>query len=117
MNDEVKNQAKEILAIIADAKKYTEVKDFHSLFMDAESIISTLAYLIGPLRDQEQKYRLLVVELKSTGESVSGAEAIAKASDEYKEFKKLEDVYELAQEQIMLLKKFKSDLELEYKHS
>lgn len=117
MNQEALEEAKIVLSLIAKSKNYSEVKDFNSLFLDAESIISSLAYLIGPLRDQEQEYRSLIVKFTDQGDSHAKAEAKAKASDEYKFFKKLEDVYELAKEQVMILKKFKGDLEAEYKRS
>lgn len=117
MDKEVKHTAQDLLSIIVKSKKYTELNDFHSLFMDAESIVSGLAFLIGPLREQEQRYRMLLVKHMNDGDSHAKAEAKAKASPEYMAFRKIEDVVELAKEQIMLLKKFKGDLELEYKRS
>lgn len=117
MDKDTKDTAREILSFVAKGKKYTELKDFHTLFMDAESIISALAYLVGPKSNLEHQYRMLKVKYMDEGRSHAESEARAKASEVYKEFRKIESVCEIAIEQIQLLKKFKGDLELEYKRS
>ena len=76
--------------------------------MSAETIVSCLSFLIAPIADLEQKYRILA--LPTEDESNAGAEARAKASDEYKEWRKYSALYDLGHEQIMLLKKFREDL-------
>jgi hypothetical protein len=117
MDKELHKSATDILAIIANSSRFSENRDFHELFLDAESLISGMAFLIGPVRDLEQKYRQEIVGYMSEGDSHAKAETKAKAGDTYKQYRKLEDVVELAKEQVMLLKKFKGDLETEYKHA
>lgn len=65
-----------------------------------------MATLIGPLMDAETAYRQKIKAYMQDGASNAKAEAYAKAEEEYKTWKKIEHVYELAKEQIMLIKKF-----------
>ena len=109
--NEIDTIAKELVAEIAHAKTITTTTDIADVFMSAEQIIGTLAYLIGPIQDMEQEYRKLA--LKRDEESQSQADARAKASDEYKRWKKFERLYDLAHEQVMMLKKFKDDIAME----
>ncbi len=96
---------------IARASQLTSDVDLNEIFLSAETIVSCLSYLISPIADMEQKYRLLAIP--GADESNAAAEAIAKASNEYKEWKKYSALYELGHEQIMLLKKFREDLSKE----
>lgn len=106
MNPEAEETAKIILAEVARAKGWSEPRNPHDLFLSAETIISALAYLVGPTMAAEQTHRRKVQTYIDRGMSVSGAEAKAKSEDEYYTWKKLERACELGQEQIMLLKKF-----------
>lgn len=112
--EEANKQAKEMLQVIAKSQDYSQVKDYHQIFMDAEAIISIMAYLTGELSNREQKYRELIIKFEDEGRSHASAEARAKASDEYREWKKLERAYKLGYEQIMLLKKFQGNLGIEH---
>lgn len=105
---------KDMLAVIIRGKDYSKIKDMNTLFWDAESIISTMAYLIKPLMDSEQTYRKLSVAYMEAGDSHAKAEAKAKCSDEYNDYKKNQMVYDLANEQVMLIKKFGTELKMEY---
>ncbi len=96
---------------IAKAQKITSDTDIHTVFLSAELIIGCLSYLISPIADMEQKYRQLAIP--NPQQSNAAAEAIAKASNEYKEWRKYAALYELGHEQIMLLKKFREDLQRE----
>lgn len=119
MKKETELTTKTMLAQIAMARDYSQIRDYTSLFADAENIISAMAYLVGPLMDAEQAYRQKVVE-NMKDESVGShakAEALAKAGEEYKEYRKLQYAYDLGQEQIMLIKRFSDKLELEYKRT
>mgnify|MGYP001604973145 CR=1 FL=1 len=109
--EDIKNASKELVNEIAKANQITSDTDVHEVFLSAERIISWLAYLISPIADMEQEYRIKAIPTEK--QSNANAEAIAKASDEYKKWRKYTALYELAQEQIMLLKKFKENLELE----
>jgi hypothetical protein len=57
------------------------------------------------------------VKYLNDGMSAAAAETHAKATDEYVQWKKLEGVYDLGHEQIMLLKRFGPLLEEEYKRT
>ena len=72
------------------------------------------AYLLGPMLDAEQAYRMKRQSHINDGMT---AEAHAKASNEYIYWRKLEGVYGLGEQQIQLLKKFGPLLEAEYKRS
>lgn len=98
---------------VAKSQKITSDVDLHTIFLSAEMIISCLSYLISPIADKEQKYRQLIVARMVDGDSHASAESKAKASDEYKEWRKYAALYDLGHEQIMLLKKFREDLQIE----
>lgn len=115
MTPEVKENLVAILTEIANAKNFTTNTDIGTVFMSAEAIISTLAYLIGPIAEMEQTYRRLSVPKEN--ESVAMADVKAKASDEYKEWKKARETIELAHAHIQVLKRFKEDLTKEYERS
>lgn len=110
MNYEYKETAKFLLTEIAKAGDLIK-NDMNGIFMSAESIISSLAYLITPLAELEQAYRREATPIQD--ESQARAEARAKAGDIYKEWRKLDNLIELSKEQIMLLKKFRDDLAME----
>lgn len=99
---------------IGKAQELTSDVDLHTVFLSAETIISCLSYLISPIAEMEQKYRAMVVgEMSKPDTSVAKAEAVSKASDEYKNWRKHLMLYELGHEQVLLLKKFRDDLSKE----
>lgn len=110
---ETKELAVELRNEIARAKQLTTNSDVHEIFISAENIISTLSFLISPIADMEMAYRKKIVEYMLE-DSHAKAEAKAKASEEYKEWRKFTALYDLAHEQLMLLKKFREDLQKEY---
>jgi hypothetical protein len=110
-----KNTARFLITEIGKAEDLISKNDMSGIFMSAESIISSLAYLITPLAELEQKYRIEAIT--KDDESQAKAEARAKAGDTYKEWRKLDNLMELAKEQIMLLKKFRDDLAMEKQRS
>ena len=112
MNEETNKLTTALRDTIGRARSYSGV-DVHEVFLDAESIISALAYLISPKMELETRYRTKIVEYMANGDSAAKAEAKAKAGTEYSEWRKLEQLYDLGNEQIMLLKKFKDGLEME----
>jgi len=114
MND-YKETAKFLLSEIASAKNLISNSDMNGVFMSAENLISSLAYLITPLAELEQAYRKEAMTIES--ESQAKAEARAKASDTYKEWRKLDNLINLSHEQVMLLKKFRDDLAMEKQRS
>lgn len=114
---DVTETAKIVLAEVARAKQFTQSQNIGAIFLSSETIISGLAYLLGAKLEAEQAYRIKRVKCINDGMSAAAAETHAKASDEYKAWRKLEGVYELGHEQIMLLKRFGPLLEAEYKRS
>ena len=106
-----------LVTVLTGAKDYSEIKDFHGLFADLEAIVSALALLIDPQMRLEQAYRELVVKYMDDGDSHAKAEAKARASEEYRKWKKLELTCKLADEQIKALKKFESSLAMEWQRS
>ena len=117
MNDELKTNIKTLLGIIRTGKDFTKAKDFNSLFLEAENIISWQAYLIGPMFDIEHRYRLIVSGLVEAGESNAKADTLAKARQEYVDWQKIRAVYELGTEQLLLIKKFSDKLEMEQRNT
>lgn len=107
-----KETAKFLLSEIASAKNLISNSDMNGVFMSAENLISSLAYLITPLAELEQAYRKEAMT-QDDKESQVKAEARAKASDTYKEWRKLDNLINLSHEQVMLLKKFRDDLAME----
>ena len=112
MNEEVENQAKEVLALVAKAPDYTDVSISEAFFY-ADSINSALAFLVGPKRKLEQAHNLNILRYIDNGDSKAAAEIRAKTKQAYLDWKRIEDVCDLAHEKILLLKKFKEDLEIE----
>lgn len=117
MKDNVTQAAKDILVTIAESKNFSTTTDIQQIFENAETIIGLLAFLTGPIVDAESDYRQLIVRFEDEGKSNASAEARAKASEEYKIWRKLESVRDLATEQIQLLKKFQGDLGKEWQRS
>lgn len=117
MNEDIKKQAKFVLEEIANARRYSESTAPHDLFLSCEAIISSLAFLIGPLMDLETAYRQKVRTYMLADHSHAKAEALAKADQEYQDWRKLQYAYDLANQQIMLLKKFSDKLQQEFKRS
>lgn len=113
MNEETKQVCRDLVNEIGKAQSLTNNFDLNEVFLSVENIISSLAYLIKPKADLEQLYRLEAMPREE--ESQAKAEARAKTTDSYKDWRKLVDIYELAHEQIMILKKFKEDIALEKK--
>lgn len=115
MNPEVLETAKRLVLEIGRAKELSDTNNVNEIFLSAEFIIASLAYLISPLTQLETSYRELIVKYMDLEDSHAKAEAKAKASKEYQEWNKLKMLMELANSQIMILKKFRSNLEVEYK--
>lgn len=102
--------------MIGKARTISDTTDFNEVFTSAENIIGTLSYLITPLVELERAYRMKVVEFM-TEDSATKAEAKGKASEEYATFKKLQMLYDLGGEQVLILKRFSTKLESEYARS
>jgi hypothetical protein len=116
MNDVIET-AKVVLGEVARAKQFTETRQIGEIFLSAETIISGLAYLLAAKVEAEQDYRIKRMKFINDGMTAAAAESHAKASDEYVQWRKLEGVYDLGEQQIQLLKKFGPLLEDEYKRT
>lgn len=99
---------------IYSAKRYTEARNPHDLFIDAENIIGNMAYVSGIMLEFEHEYMKLKNGYCEGGDSVARADTKAQASDVYLNYRKMKSLYELGNEQVLLLKKFQSVIEMEY---
>lgn len=99
---------------IYSAKRYTEARNPHDLFIDLENIIGNLAYVSGIMLEYEAEYRKIKLAETEKGNSVAKAETVAKASDAYFTFLKIKALYDLGLEQIKAIKKFSTVIEMEY---
>lgn len=117
MNTDTESCAKRLLALIAETRDYNSPALPSKLLEDATNIMGELVYLVGPLMDLETAYRDEVKLLMESDTSVAKAETMAKAGVNYKEWKKVQMVYELGEESIRLLKKFASLAQEEYKNT
>lgn len=124
MNQETKEVAKNLRDALGRLKvtqdrlnkgAFKKTPTVYEQFADAEFIIGTLSFLLSPKMQLEHEYRKLIVSFMAEGDSHAKAEARAKAEDVYLDWKKLEALYELAHEQIMLLKRFKDELDNEFR--
>ena len=116
MIPDVETTCKEILAEIRSIS-FSTPSSVNELFFSAERLRGHLAYLGGPKLDAEQLYRQKILYHIEDGMSVAKAEAYAKAGKKYKDWKKIEMVFNSAESQILLLKKFKEDLAMEFNQS
>jgi len=96
---------------------YRDVVNHTHIFNAAQKIIAFQSFLIGPISDLEQSYRRIVTSCIADGMSNAASDAHAKASDDYKAWRKIERVYSLADEQIKLLKKFSDKMSTDYQNS
>lgn len=117
MKEETETIAKNALQMLTLAKKHESIPDADLAYQDAEKIIAYQAYLTGELSNLEQKYREAIVTNMQNGDSHAAAEAKAKATDEFKNWQKVKNIYELLGEQIKILKKFQGNLEKEYEQN
>ena len=110
------NETRDVCVLIRDELKmdFSRPQSLHVIFTSAETLIAALASLTSPLIELESAYHNDVRGYIEDGKSATAAEALAKAGEAYKDWKKVKMIYELAQEQIMLLKKFHSAIEDEY---
>lgn len=112
-NEETKKLAVQVREIIKGASDYSQV-DPHQVFIDMEALISALASLTSPMLEAEQAYRRIKVKYIELGKSAAEADARARASDEYLWWRKLQAIYNLAEEQIKICKKWSMSIEAEY---
>ena len=124
MKERVKKEIEKILKMIQEARKYTEPFHPAKLFELCEKILAYQAWLIQPFLEAETAYRQKIVDFKNeeilekekiTKRSNVEAESMAKTTEEYRDYKYINYVYELMTEQILLVKKFADKLEQEYK--
>lgn len=117
MNANTIETCKFIIELVRETKQYTQNTSMIDLFRISTEISAHLSFLIGSLADLEMAYRQKVTEFMEAGDSNAKAEAKAKATEEYKHWRKVKLTYDLGEEQIKLLKKFSDKLEYEYQRS
>lgn len=109
--------AGELRKTVSEARDYSKSATHHDLFIMAETIIGTLAFLIAPMLEWEHRYRELKVKYIDEGNSVAQADAKARASTEYRKYREIKMTYDLADEAQKMIKKFSDKLELEYQRT
>jgi len=87
------------------------------LFEGAEFLHSFRAWLTSHILEAEARYRDMVQVNRGQDMSVSAAETQAKTSPEYRAFRYLQRVDELAEEQILIVKRFMTRMGEEYRES
>lgn len=87
------------------------------LMDSSEFLLSFRAWLTAHIMEAEAKYRDKIEEFRMEGKSVAAAETKAKTTPEYRAYKFLERTDDLANEQVLLVKKFFSRLDEEFKNS
>lgn len=119
MELEVEKLLKELLKEIASSSKWGSTVAPHVTFQSCEKIIELIARLNSFRVSSEMAYRKKLVEFldmkktKTTADgervvetSFSEADARARASQEYDTHRRVENIFELANEQIMAIKKW-----------
>lgn len=119
MNQEIEKLLKELLAEIASSSSWGSTVAPHITFQSCERIISLMARLNSFRVSSEMAYRKKLIEfldtkkVKTTAESersvdmsFSEADARAKATQEYDTHRRVENIFEIANEQIMAIKKW-----------
>jgi|GEM_PF-6200812 len=117
MNDDYKKYARELASQIAEARTH-DLNSKDLLFEKAENLIGTLTYLVKPICELEVSYYQEIKRLMMSDDkmSVSRAENEAKTTDMYLEWRKLKMLVELANEQVMMIKKGLGGLEQEQRN-
>ena len=106
MEDKLKEIIAKILNTIQEARKYSQPFNGLELFRICEDLIAHQVWLIGYLLDAETKFRERVLEYREAVKTKAEAEIKAKTTEEYKNYRYLEYVYELVTQQIQLVKRF-----------
>ena len=103
--------------LMTEAREPNEVLNPLEIYPRMEKINAWLSRLISPMIEAEVAYRTIVVALINSGETVSKAEAQGKITEEYKEWRKLQEVCKRGDEGIRILKKWSVALGEEYKRT
>ena len=106
-----------LLKELGEARDFTKAGDFNALLLGAETVNASLVFLADALIRFEQDYRKKLLEAEEAGSSHAKAENSAKLTDEYRKYKKLQIVYDRAEEHLKLLKKASDILNQEYRRT
>lgn len=117
MKKDLKDNIVKILNEVQSAQQYSSPINPNELLVIAERLLSWKAWILDYLMTAETNYRQAVVQYQDDGKSNAAATAQAKAEQYYADYKYLSHVYDLVGEQTMMIKKFVSALEQEYKNS
>lgn len=107
--------AKKLRAKITLIQQYSTTTSFGIIFQAGAEILNLLSYLGSVEAELEVKYRRVIDEARKNGESIAAADVIGKASDEYLQFRKLQNLLVNGDRAYMFLKKFKDALDSEEK--
>jgi len=123
---DVEKLCKELLSEIASSSQWGSTVPPHVTFQSCERIISLMARLNSFRVSSEMAYRRKLIEFldmkktKTTADgerivetSFSEADARAKATQEYDTHRRVENIFEIANEQIMAIKKWADVLKVD----
>lgn len=113
MDEKDKKELETLERLIVSSMKITDTTSVFSVFSKTQEIISYITYLSPKMIGYESMYRVKYVSFIEEGDSVAKAEAKAKASSEYKTWKRYEAAINNGYEQINILKKFQDKLSSE----
>ena len=105
---------KTIEVIMNSIKNHRKLNDYYGLLTDGIACLEYSYKLIDVIVDNEQAYRQIQA-LEITKETLGKAEVIAKASNEYKNWKKATFLYDTLIEMNMTCKKLATSNEKELK--
>lgn len=102
---------------IQNASIFSESFDPKILFQIAEKLLSFQSWILGEMMMYESLYRNKMAELRREDMSAAAAEIEAKNSNDYRAYRFLKYIYELAGEQQLMVKKFSDKLQQEFNNS
>lgn len=118
LSDEVLRYCEEAITKISQIRKDSNRPLVPAeLFEMAEWLHSFRSWITWALLETEAKYRDKVELFRSEDRSVAASESMGKTTPEYRAYKYLVRVDSLAEEQVLLVKKFITQLDSEFKHS
>ena len=118
LKPEVKQATLRMLRAVQKVKDFSNPLHPHELFQSCQELFAYQAWLINYLVLAEHSYRAVVREFQEGGEmSAAAAEVRSKATMAYMDWRWLVMAYELVTEQVLLLKRFFSASNEEFKQT
>jgi len=116
MENELKAEYHKCLNLITKNRSF-EILSTGEAFAESEKLIGYYAYFMPHKVTAEVNYFQKIVKNQEGEISNAQATALAKTSQEYKDYLLLTGIMKICDEQIRVLKKFKTDLTNEYQQN